>query len=41
MFSFKFGRVFEVSSQLGDFLVRVGRRQFYWSRDTGFICERT
>jgi hypothetical protein len=41
MFSIKFGRVFEVSSHFGDFLVRFGRMEFYWSRDTGFICERT
>jgi hypothetical protein len=41
MFCFTIGQVFELSSQFGDFLVRFGRREFYWSRDTGFICERT
>jgi hypothetical protein len=41
MFSIKLGRAFEVSSQLGDFLVRVGRIEVYWSKADGWTFERT
>jgi hypothetical protein len=41
MFSIKVGRVFELSSQLGDFLVRFGRREVYWSKADGWTFERT
>jgi hypothetical protein len=39
-FSIKLGRVFECSSLVGDFLVRFGARQFYWSPRDGYVSER-
>lgn len=40
MFIIAVGSTFEMSSQFGDFCLRFGRREFYWSRDTGFITSR-
>ena len=39
MFIIAFGSAFEMSSQFGDFRVRFGRRELYWSRDTGLVIE--
>jgi hypothetical protein len=40
MFCIKFGRDFEVSSQCGDFLIRIGRREWYYEREAGWKVER-
>lgn len=39
MFSIKFGRSFEVSSQGGDFLIRFGRREWFYERGEGWKRE--
>ncbi len=38
-FYLRFGREFELSSESGDFLLRLGRRVFYWSRSFGWSTE--
>lgn len=38
MFTLRIGS-FEVSSQRGDFRLKLGSREVYWSRDTGFVFE--
>jgi hypothetical protein len=39
MFSIKLGARFEISSQYGDLLIRIGKRQFFRERGAGWIAE--
>jgi hypothetical protein len=39
MFKLILGRFFELSIENGGIFARIGNRDFYWSRETGFAHD--